>query len=197
MTLDEVEAAGGYGCVLVDPPWSYRQSGVHGRSNAADHYPTMTPAELADLRVDRLASRDALMFMWATWPHVETALRLGASWGFEYRTVGFVWVKRDAGRLAWGMGFWTRSNTEPCLLFVRGRPKRASASVHSVVEAPRSRHSAKPSEVRDRVAELVGDVAKVELFARERAPGWDCWGNEVESDVQLTTRAATPREETP
>ena len=79
----------------------------------------------------------------------------------------------------WGLGFWTRSNPEICLLAVKGKPKRVSASVHSVIQAPIEQHSKKPAETRDRIVQLMGDVPRVELFARQTAEGWDCWGNEV------------------
>ena len=79
----------------------------------------------------------------------------------------------------WGLGNWTRSNSEICLLAIKGKPKRVSAAVHSVVMTPVQRHSQKPDEVRERIVKLVGDVPRIELFARQSAPGWDCWGNEA------------------
>lgn len=83
------------------------------------------------------------------------------------------------------MGGWTRANAEVCLLATRGRPKRLSASVHSVVDAPVRAHSQKPDEVRTRIVELFGDLPRIELFAREKTQGWDVWGNEVTSDIDL------------
>ncbi len=83
------------------------------------------------------------------------------------------------------MGYWTRANPEICLLATRGNPKRISASVHSVIDARVGKHSQKPDEVRDRIVQLMGDLPRIELFARQKVEGWDCWGNEVESDREL------------
>ena len=205
LTLSEVEAAGGYSVIYADPPWAYRAG---GKRNVAKEYTTMSVDEVCALPVARLAARDAVLFLWTTWPHLPSALRVGDAWGFEYKTIGFVWIKRKwtlsttSGPLAWGIGNWTRSNTEPCLLFTRGRPRRTlgAGGIHSVVEAPRREHSRKPDEVRRRIERLLGVVANdrvhenatvtaCELFARERAPGWDAWGDEVPggNDFNLST----------
>jgi len=101
-------------------------------------------------------------------------------WGFTYKTVGFVWVKRTKrNRLHWGMGKWTRSNAELCLIATRGTPKRMSAAVHSVIEAQAAKHSQKPIDAYERIEALLGDQQRIELFARERRVGWDAWGNEA------------------
>ena len=109
------------------------------------------------------------------------ALDLIEAWGFKYKTIAFNWIKQNksGAGLFWGLGNWTRSNSEICLLAIRGKPKRISAAVHSVVMAPVQKHSQKPDEVRERIVKLVGDVPRIELFARQSAPGWDCWGNEA------------------
>lgn len=110
--------------------------------------------------------------------------RLGADirkWGFTYKTCAFTWVKqnRKSDGLFWGLGFWTRANAELCLLATRGRPKRVNKGVHSVVLSHVREHSRKPDEVRDRIVELMGDIPRIELFARQQVDGWDCWGDEV------------------
>lgn len=94
----------------------------------------------------------------------------------------FVWVKRNRKSPSWfwGLGNWTRANAEICLLATKGKPKRASASVHSIIDAPIGRHSEKPAEARDRIVQLAGGGSMIELFARKTAPGWDSWGDEVE-----------------
>ena len=109
------------------------------------------------------------------------------SWGFAYKTVAFVWVKqnRKADSLFWGLGYWTRSNAELCILATKGSPKRASAKVHQVILSHIEEHSKKPQEARDRIVQLMGDVPRIELFARSRAEGWDAWGNEVDSDISM------------
>ncbi len=170
-----------YSIIYADPPWTYR-SRNHGRGGAADHYDTLSIDELKAMVLP--AARDCALFLWATWPLLQDAFDLIRAWGFEYRSVAFCWVKLNPlGKgLATGLGAWTRANTEPCLLATKGRPTRVSRSVHSVVVSPRRRHSEKPDEVRGRIVELLGELPRLELFARHRVPGWDAWGNEVEDE---------------
>lgn len=168
-----------YSVIYADPPWGYRNKASYGA--ASDHYKTMTFNDIKSLPVADLAEKDCTLFLWATFPTLPDALEVMASWGFRYKTLGFLWVKlnRKSKSLFWGLGNWTRSNPEVCLLGVRGRPERMCAGVHSVVIAPVDRHSKKPDSVRERIGKLLGDVPRLELFARERAPGWDAWGDEV------------------
>lgn len=107
--------------------------------------------------------------------------------GFSYRSVAFVWIKRNRRSYSWfyGLGYWTRGNAEICLLAIKGHPKRKSAGVHQLIVSPIERHSKKPDEARQKIVELMGDIPRVELFAREKKSGWDVWGNEVESTVNL------------
>jgi site-specific DNA-methyltransferase (adenine-specific) len=140
------------------------------------------------------AASDAVLFLWACFPLLAEALELIAAWGFTYKSVGFVWIKlnpRGVG-LTTGLGHWSRSNAEVCLLGVRGRPRPVSHRVHSVVIAPRGRHSEKPDEVRRRIEELTGPGPKLELFARKRVPGWDAFGNEVPGSITLERRLPGP-----
>lgn len=92
------------------------------------------------------------------------------AWGFVYKTVAFVWIKKNkkADSLFWGMGYWTRANAELCMLATAGQPKRRSASVHQVILSPIEEHSKKPDVVRERIVELLGDLPRVELFARQK-----------------------------
>lgn len=117
---------------------------------------------------------------------LKEALDVIEAWGFTYKTVAFNWVKqnKNGAGLFMGLGNWTRSNSEICLLAVKGKPKRVSASVHSVILSPLQQHSQKPGEARDRIVELMGDLPRIELFARETAPGWDSWGNEVPAPAE-------------
>lgn len=109
------------------------------------------------------------------------------AWGFTYKTVAFAWVKQNkkSDSLFWGMGFWTRANVELCILATKGRPRRISAGVHQVIVSHIEEHSKKPQEARDRIIRLLGDVPRLELFARQKTEGWDVWGNEVVCDVDL------------
>ena len=168
-----------YAIIYADPPWSYRNKGT--RAAADKHYATMSIEDIKALPVADIAADDCALFLWATFPMLREALETIEAWGFEYKTLAFCWVKRNkkSSGWFWGLGNWTRSNPEICLLAVKGRPQRVSASVHSLIEAPVGKHSAKPEESRERIVELVGDVLRIELFARERVPGWDVWGDEV------------------
>lgn len=174
-----------YQVIYADPPWDYQQCRLSG--SAKKHYPTMRIEELCALPVAEIADRDCALFLWATFPQLPEALRLIQAWGFEYKTVAFVWLKQNRKALTWfyGLGFWTRSNAEICLLATKGHPKRQSAGIHQLVISPVERHSKKPDEVREKIVALMGDVPRIELFARQQTPGWDVWGNEVENSTTL------------
>lgn len=178
-----------YNIIYADPPWQYKVYSEKGLGRSAEsHYPTMTVEDICALPVDQLADRDCALFLWVTMPCLKDGLRALEAWGFTYKTIAFVWVKQNkkADSLFWGMGHWTRSNAEFCILATKGNPKRVSASVHQVILSHIERHSKKPQEARDRIVQLMGDLPRVELFAREKCDGWDAWGNEVESDINMT-----------
>lgn len=168
-----------YSVIYADPPWRYADRGCNG--NAEAHYPTMKIQEIEKLPVKEIAGKDCVLFLWTTYPMMQEAMDLIKAWGFKYKTIGFQWVKqnRSGNGFFFGLGRWTRGNTEPCLIAVKGKPKRVDNAVSQLVVSPIGRHSAKPAEVRDRIVKLMGDVPRIELFARERVDGWDAWGNEV------------------
>ena len=147
----------------------------------------MKVSQLCSLNVADIADDDCLLAMWWVAPMPVEALAVVKAWGFELKTMkGFTWHKRTAnGKSHLGMGHWTRANTEDCLFAVRGRPVRVSKAVRQFIDAPRRRHSQKPDEARDRLVQPVGEVPRIELFARVAVSGWDVWGNEVESSVSL------------
>lgn len=126
-----------------------------------------------------------MLFLWVTFPTLLESFEVIRAWGFQYKTVAFVWIKQNkkSDGLFWGMGYWTRANAEICLLATKGHPKRVSKRVHQVVISHIEEHSKKPNEVRNRIVELTGDVPRIELFARQTYEGWDAWGNEVQSDI--------------
>lgn len=145
----------------------------------------MQPDEIAALPVATVASPDSALLLWTTGPKLPIAFDVMAAWGFRYITVGFVWVKQnpsDRG-LKFGMGFYTRSNAEYCLLGVQGSPKRSAADVDQVLVAPVGKHSAKPHEFRHRIERLFGDVPRLEMFARTSSAGWDSWGDQVPNEA--------------
>nr|WP_206923009.1 MT-A70 family methyltransferase [Alicyclobacillus suci] len=166
---------------MSDPPWSYRDKAADGERGAGFKYPVMSLDDIKGLPMRSIAAPDCALFMWATFPMMREAFEVLSAWGFEYRTVAFTWVKlTKLGKLAMGMGNWTRANAEPCLLATRGKPRRISAGVHSVIMSERREHSRKPDEVYERIEQLMGDVPRLEMFARQRVPGWDAWGNQID-----------------
>ncbi len=172
-----------YNIIYADPPWKYKVYSKKGTGRSAEsHYPTMSIADICSLPVDKIADRDCILFMWVTFPTLKEAMTVIEAWGFEYKTAGFVWIKQNKKKptLFWGMGFWTRANAELCVIATKGHPKRRSAGVHQVIMSKIEEHSKKPDKTRNRIIELVGDLPRIELFARQQADGWDCWGNEVE-----------------
>ena len=171
-----------YNIIYADPPWRFSVFSDKGNNRSpSKHYNVMRLTDILDLPVNNLADENCVLFLWATYPMLPEAIRTIKDWGFEYKTVGFTWVKKNkkADSWFWGMGYWTRANPEICLLATKGNPKRISKSVHSVIDAKIMEHSKKPDEIRDRIIQLCGDLPKIELFARQRVEGWDCWGNEV------------------
>lgn len=171
-----------YSVIYADPPWAFRTYSKKGQGRSAEiHYPTMSIEEIKALPVGALAAKDCALFLWITFPCLFEALEVLESWGFSYKTVAFVWIKqnRKNDNLFTGMGYWTRANAEICILATKGHPKRVSASVHQVIISHIEEHSKKPQEARDRIVNLMGNVPKIELFARNTTPGWDVWGNEV------------------
>ena len=173
-----------YQIIYADPCWDYKGQTQHAGTKssntggATSHYPTMTLKELKGLKpmIDELADEDCLLFMWSSSPHLDQAIDLIKGWGFKWATVGFVWDKQRVNP-----GFYTMSQCELCLIGKRGKiPKpRGARNVRQLVSEMRGRHSAKPHEVRERIDIMFPNQNKIELFARERVDGWDCWGNEV------------------
>jgi len=173
-----------YKVIYADPPWSYRDKrDKHPRmcGGALSHYKTMEIDEIKQLPIFTIADEDCMLFLWTTFPNLREALDVIKAWGFLYKTLGFSWIKtnKNKGSPFFGIGYYTKSNCEVCLLAVKGKPNVVSNSISSVVIEPRREHSKKPDSVRDKIVQLCGDVPRIELFARERTDGWDAWGNEV------------------
>jgi N6-adenosine-specific RNA methylase IME4 len=183
-----------YGAILCDPPWAFKTYSEKGKGRSAErHYDVMDFDDmchrwgiLSDYQAD-----DCCLFLWTTDPMLPKALELMGRWGFTYKTVAFTWVKvsrRDKFRTMYpisrpndwftGMGYWTRSNPEMCLLGTRGKPKRIHKDVRQLIVASRREHSRKPDCIYERIERLV-EGPYLEMFARQQRPGWDSWGNET------------------
>ena len=172
-----------YQIIYADPPWKFDKSIT---DTFACKYPCMGVDELNNLDIKAVKSNNCALFLWSTMRHLPQAITLMDKWGFEYRTVAFVWIKTSQkGNINHRLGYWTLSNAELCLLGISGHPRKVNNKIRSVYLLPREGHSKKPQLFRDKIVELFGDLPRIELFARQKVDGWDCWGNEVDSDIEL------------
>ena len=169
-----------YKIIYADPPWRY-QDRTPPQGGAESHYQTMKLEDICTMQISEISEEDCVLFLWATYPLLPEAIKVLESWGFTYKSVAFTWVKKNkkADTFFFGLGRWTRGNPEICLLGVKGKPKRISASVSNLTISPIQKHSQKPEMIREKIVELMGDLPRIELFARQTADGWDSWGNEV------------------
>jgi N6-adenosine-specific RNA methylase IME4 len=151
--------------------------------------------DIYNLNITELADDNCFLFLWCTWPKLKEGITAIEKWGFRYVTAAFVWVKTNkkaTDTLFWGSGHYSRANTEVCLLGVKGKPKVLYHGVHQVIPyedleeimpseiiVPNIQHSAKPSEARDRIIKLCGDIPRIELFSRGPIPNWDSWGEQA------------------
>ena len=179
-----------YGVIYADPPWTFRTWSGKGKDRSPEkHYGCLSLADIRLLPVADLAEKDCALFLWVTDPMLQEAFKLIDAWGFSYKTVAFTWAKLNARAptlmfsehdFFTGMGYWTRANSELCLLATKGKPKRQSKSVRRLVVDRRREHSRKPDSVAERIVDLMGDIPRIELFARQSRAGWDSWGDEAE-----------------
>ena len=176
-----------YQIIYADPPWKYNNKANKKGRTVETHYPTMNTETIKNIQVCAISDNNCILFIWVTFPKLQEGLDVIQAWGFEYKTIAFTWVKKNkiANSWFWGMGKWTRSNAELCLLATKGKPKRISAGVSSIIDNKIQAHSQKPDEARDRIVQLCGDLPRIELFARQQTPGWDAWGNEVDMQVPM------------
>ena len=179
-----------YNIIYADPAWKYNSRANHKtrfRGGADGHYDLMSMDEIKKLPLNELADKNCVLFLWTTFPYLEEQIKLFNHWGFKYKTLGFSWIKlnKKNGKPFFGVGYYAKSNCEVCLMGIKGRMKPVSNKISSVVISERREHSRKPDEVREKIVELFGDIPRIELFAREKVDGWDSWGNEVESDIDI------------
>ena len=190
-----------FGAILADPPWhfqTYSRGRIGGVNNTnpipvftpcrAPDYRTMDAEEIFSLPIKDFASDDSVLFLWICWPNLKVSLEAIEKWGFIYKTCAFSWMKADNRqphffqeelKADMKLGYWTRANSEVCLLATRGRPKRLNADVRQGIIAPAREHSRKPDGIHERIERLVAGPY-LELFARQKREGWTTWGNELE-----------------
>ena len=193
-----------YKIIYADPPWSYskgvyqewRPSHLGKDRLLKEKYKTMSTNELLLLPIKKISFIDCALFMWFTYSHFPQAIELCRVWGFKYKTVAFVWLKlSNKGNVLSNIGGWTMGNTESCLIATKGNMlkykkinniKQLISPYTELRLKGKNLHSKKPNEVRSRIEKLFGDLPRIELFARKKTEGWDVWGDEVESDIDLT-----------
>ena len=190
-----------YQIIYADPPWQYGSKELYGdkingykdgqRKRFAKLeriYPTMNLQQIKDLPVKEITADNCACFMWSTDSHLKESIEVMESWGFRYKTIAFVWLKKyGTGTRVYNFAPWTLKSTEICLLGIKGKMSKYKSrnDIKALVEAERTEHSKKPQEVMYRIENLFGGLEKIELFARSKRIGWDVWGNEVESDIEL------------
>ncbi len=177
-----------YNTILADPPWEYedKKGNLASMGAATSAYSVMPLEEIKRLPIKYISSENSLLLLWATSPKLSEALEVIKAWGFEYRTIAFVWCKLNPLSIGLysGLGSWVNSNVEFVLLAKRGAPKRLNKNVKQILFAPRKEHSRKPDEIFNRIEQL-SEGPYIELFARKKREGWACWGDQVDSDIDL------------
>lgn len=181
--------------IYADPPWDYGGKMQFDKSSLKDEnkgwkrdifisaanfkYPTVKTKDLMKFPIKDICADNCLLFMWSTSPHLEQAIRLGEAWGFEYKTIGFVWDKMNHNP-----GQYTLSNCEVCLIFKKGKipTPRGARNVQQLVRVPRTQHSVKPKEVREGIEKMFPTQKKIELFARQKPKGWAVWGLDIREE---------------
>lgn len=191
-----------YQIIYMDPPWDYGGKMQYDKStiksenigfekniflsSASFKYPTVKLKDLMTLDIPAIADdKSCLLFMWTTGPQFANSIKLGESWGFEYKTVAFVWDK-----MIHNPGRYTLSQTEFCIVFKRGTipSPRGARNVRQLVEYPRGEHSQKPVKVIEGITKMFPEQKKIELFARQNYIGWDNWGLEIpDSEIEIPT----------
>lgn len=170
-----------YKVIYADPPWYFKAYSNLGEGRSPNnHYSCMEINDIKNLPVSKLADKDCVLLMWVVNPLLDQSFEIIKSWGFKYKTIGFTWAKTNKNKLGYftGLGYWTRSNPEICLLATKGSPKRISKSIPQLVISERREHSRKPDEIYNHIEKLL-EGPYIELFARTNRPGWDSWGNET------------------
>lgn len=173
--------------IYVDNPLQFQNWTKKKNGAAISHYNTLSTNDLCALPVNKIADNNSVIFSWTSLAKLKESIEIIEAWGFEFISTAFVWNKTYKNNKPYcGLGFYTRSGAEICLLGKKGKaPKRLSASVRQVITYPvKQPHSSKPPETRDRILQLFGDLPRIELFSREPSrikDGWVHVGWEVDN----------------
>ena len=175
-----------YSIIYADPAWEYNNKVFRTHrinkyaGSASYHYNTMKLDNIKKLPVNEIANDNCILFLWTTFPNLQEGLDVIKAWGFTYKTLGFSWIKlnKKNGKLFFGIGHYTKSNCEVCLIGVKGKPKIIDDTISSAIISRKQEHSRKPNIVREKIVKLCGDLPRIELFARQKIPNWDAWGDD-------------------
>jgi len=173
-----------YQIIYADPPWSYNDKlGTNSAKMGGydKYYKGMTLDNICNLPVKDIADKDCILFLWATMPKLPEAFEVIKAWGFKHKTTAFTWIKLNpkADTIFKGVGRWVQGNAELVLLATKGKPHRITKDVSQIIMAKRGKHSVKPNKVKEGIVNLMGDLPRIELFAREKKEGWDAIGNDI------------------
>lgn len=178
-----------YSVILADPPWKFEvwEKGSGSDRAAEKYYPTLSLEDICAIPVANIAADNCALFIWCVWPSLFDARHVIEAWGFTYRTLGFEWIKLNKSGYGphMGLGYYTRSNSEPCLLAVRGSMPVQNRGKRNLIFAPVSDHSAKPNDQYTIIEDLYPETKKIELFTRNPRNGWDYWGNNVKGGIDI------------
>ena len=183
--------------ILADCPWKFSYWSPE-KAHRKVPYEIQEAEWLGSLPVQDVCEEDCVLFMWVTWPNLLHGLRVIEDWGFCYKTLAFIWVKKTHCNLPkMNLGLWSRANSEPCLLATKGSPKRLDKGVNQVLVSGLGEHSEKPEESYQRIERLV-DGPYLELFGRRRRDGWTVIGNEIDGlDITESLRMVAEDKELP
>lgn len=181
-----------YNIIYADPPWSFSSKELQKYDNKRftsmdKHYPTQSKDWIKNLSVKNITEKNSCIFLWVTDAHIKEGIEVMESWGFKYVTIAFIWEKVSKnGITVANLGSWTMKNYEICLFGTKGKmlQYKKCNNIYQKVVAERTKHSKKPQQVRDNIVKIFPNLPRIELFARQKAEGWDCWGNEVEEETQ-------------
>ena len=180
-----------YNIIYADPPWKmkYLKETKAGFGVYDLPYKQMTDREIIDLKISDMLADDAILFLWAIDSRIPIVPELMSSWGFKFKTVGFVWnkVAKHTNGVNATVGKYTRKSCEFCFIGTKGKCLASTHTQNQYFPESKRKHSQKPDGIRDNIMTMCGDLPRVELFARNKTEGWDVWGNEVESDINIET----------
>ena len=176
-----------YNIIYADPPWQFNSKAYQDGNRdmlklEETQYDTMTINEIKQLPIKKMCADDCICFLWCVDSFLKEGIEVLKSWGFEYKTIGFNWIKYyESGELCVNFAPYTLKSWEICLVGIKGKIGKIKVcnNVRGLLTNARTKHSKKPNEARNRIVQLIGDKPRIELFARQYTDGWDCWGNEV------------------